>query len=222
MPRNAHQDALDEKEFEQLLDATSDLKEPYNAECRLILLLGGRLGMRAGEITHLREDWINWQKEIIRIPSYDRCDLGRDGERCGYCKKAARQAVRKNDGLEYEEALADRWSPKTRQSVRSIPFGFDDRIAETLEAFFFHRDHYPRSRCSVNRRVNRIAQAAGYDDDRIYPHALRATAATYHAYQGLPIAALQSLFGWADMSTPQKYIRLSGGATQQALEEVYQ
>lgn len=221
MPRNAHQDALDEKEFERLFDATDDLKEPYDAECRLILLLGGRLGMRAGEITHLREEWVNWRKAQIEIPAYDRCDLGRDGERCGYCKKQARQAARKNEDVEYEEAIADRWSPKTHQSIRTIPFGFDDRISETLEGFFFHRDHYPRSRSSVNRRVDRLAEAAGLENDRIYPHALRATAATYHAYQGLPVAALQSLFGWADMSTPQKYIRLSGGATRQALEDVY-
>lgn len=35
------------------------------------------------------------------------------------------------------------------------------------------------------------------------------------------MAALQSMFGWAQLSTAQKYVRLSGGATQQALEAVY-
>lgn len=68
MPRHAHQDAVDEATFEQLLNATEHLDDPYDAECRLILLLGGRLGLRAGEITHLREDWVDWDRELIRTP----------------------------------------------------------------------------------------------------------------------------------------------------------
>lgn len=221
MPRNSHQDAVDEKTFERLLSAADNLDEPFDAESRLILLLGGRLGLRAGEITHLRSDWIDWDRELIRIPAYDPCDHGKNGGVCGYCRKAAKQRVRKNEDVELDVALQERWSPKTRHSVRTIPFGFDDRIVGVLEEFFFHREDYPRSRCSINRRVNRVCEAADYDPDSLYPHALRATAATYHAYKGLPVAALQSLFGWSDLATAQKYVRLSGGATQQALESVY-
>lgn len=221
MPRNAHQDAIDEQTFERLLKAADNLHDPFDAECRLILLLGGRLGMRAGEITHLRDDWIDWERELIRIPAWDPCDHGKDDGICGYCKKAARQRVRKNTDVKLDAALEERWNPKTRHSVRTIPFGFDERIADVLVEFFFHRDNYPRSRCSINRRVNRVCEEAGYDPDSLYPHALRASAATYHAYQGLPVAALQSMFGWADLATAQKYVRLSGGATQQALESVY-
>ena len=221
MVRHAHQDAVDEQTFEQLLAATDRIKTPYGSECRLILLLGGRLGLRAGEITHLRDEWIDWEREVIRIPAYDPCDHGKDGGVCGYCRKQARQRVEKNEDIELEDALEERWTPKTRHSVRAVPFGFDERIGESLVEFFFHSDGYPNSRASINRRVNRVLEAAGYDTDMLYPHALRATAATYHAYQGLPLAALQSLFGWADLSTAQKYLRLSGGATEQALEEVY-
>lgn len=221
MPRHAHQDAVDVQTYEQLLSATEHLEPPYDAECRLILLLGGRLGLRAGEITHLREQWIDWEREHIRIPAFDPCDHGQSGDVCGYCRKQARQRVRKNDDIELDDALAERWTPKTRHSVRTIPFGFDDRITGVLEEFFFHRDGYPRSRSSVNRRVDRVTEAAGYDPETLYPHALRATAATYHAYQGVPVAALQSLFGWAELSTAQKYVRLSGGATQEALDSVY-
>lgn len=221
MPRHAHQDAVDEQTYERLLSAADRLDEPFNAECRLILLLGGRLGLRAGEITHLRDDWIDWQREQIRIPAYDPCDHGKCGARCGYCRKQARQRVRKNGDVELETALEERWSPKTRHSVRTIPFGFDDRIRDVLEEFFFHRDDYPRSRCSINRRVDRVCEEAGYPPEELYPHALRATAATWHAYSGVPVAALQSLFGWAELQTAQKYVRLSGGATQEALEAVY-
>lgn len=58
-------------------------------------------------------------------------------------------------------------------------------------------------------------------EKRIYPHALRATAATYHAYNGLPAIALQNLMGWADLETAQKYLRKSAGATEKALEEIH-
>lgn len=221
MPRHAHQDAVGEQQFEHLLATCNDLRPPYDAECRLILLLGGRLGLRAGEITHLREAWVDWDRQHLSIPQHDACDHGEDGSICGYCHKQAVQAVEKNDDLQLEDALAQRWSPKTPHSVRTIPFGFDDRIVTVLEEFFFHRDNYPRSRSSINRRVDRIAEAAGMQRDELYPHALRATAATYHAYQGLPVAALQSLFGWSQLSTAQKYVRLSGGATQDALQSVY-
>lgn len=222
MPRHAHQNAVDEQTFERLLKAADQLKDPYDAECRLILLLGGRLGLRAGEITHLRSEWIDWQRKHIRIPAYDPCDHGKNDGVCGYCRKQARQQARKNDDVELEEALEERWTPKTRHSVRTIPFGFDERIEEILEEFFFMRDGYPASRCSVNRRVNKVCEEAGYPKDELYPHALRATAATWHAYSGVPVAALQSLFGWAELQTAQKYVRLSGGATQEALQNVHQ
>lgn len=221
MPRHSHQDALTEAEFEHLLEAAKDLKGPYDLECRLILFLGGRLGLRAGEITHLREDWIRWRDRFIEIPAFDACDLGQNDEPCGYCKKSARQAATKDDDVTYEEALAGRWTPKTQASIRTVPFGFDERVAETIEAFFFHHEHYPGSRCSVNRRVDRLAEAAGMATDRLYPHALRATAATHHAFQGVPIAALQALFGWSDLATPKKYIRLSGAAADKAMTDVY-
>lgn len=222
MPRHAQQDAVDEQTFERLLKAAGRMNEPYDAECRLILLLGGRLGLRAGEITHLRSEWIDWSRKHIRIPAFDPCDHGENDEPCGYCRKQARQRVQKNDDIEFEQALEERWTPKTRHSVRTIPFDFDERIEEILEEFFFMRDGYPLSRCSVNRRVDRICEEAGYPTDELYPHALRATAATWHAYSGVPVVALQSFFGWSDLATAQKYVRLSGGATQQALQSAHQ
>jgi len=57
--------------------------------------------------------------------------------------------------------------------------------------------------------------------DEVYPHALRATAGTHHAYRGLSTIALQSLMGWEQIDTARKYLRVSGGATAKALEDVY-
>ncbi|MCX6652442.1 MAG: tyrosine-type recombinase/integrase [Methanomassiliicoccales archaeon] len=61
-------DALDEEQYEQLLQAA----DPDRPEELLILLLAGDLGMREGEIAHLQRSWLNFQKGHIIIPSSDR------------------------------------------------------------------------------------------------------------------------------------------------------
>jgi len=220
MPRHSHQDAVTETTFDALLDAADGFAEPYRTECLYILYTAGRLGLRGGELCHLREDWIDWDRSIIEIPMHDSCTMGKDGGPCGYCKSQARQSVQKT-GVDYEYALSRMWSPKTHAGSRAVPFGFDGDLEEFVEAFFFHRECYPRSRSSVNRRVDRVAEAVGMDTDDLYPHALRATAATYHAYRGLPAPALQSLMGWTNLDVAQKYVRLSGGQTQKALQQVH-
>jgi hypothetical protein len=50
---------------------------------------------------------------------------------------------------------------------------------------------------------------------------LGATAASYHAYQGVAPVPLQALMGWSDLATAQKYIRISGRATADALRQVH-
>lgn len=214
MVRHAHQDALDEPTFHALVEAAHEMRPPRDAETLLILYAGGRLGMRAGEIAHLTADWVDDRRSVIDVPRYEPCD-------CGYCRKQATQAARHDEDLTAEADMDRRWKPKTDASVRSIPFDFDDDVAAVVGAFFDRHEEYPHSRISVNRRVNSVAEAAGEDVDSIYPHCLRATAASYHAYRGLPAAALQSLFGWRDLDTAQKYVRLSGGQTQQALNDVH-
>lgn len=248
MPRHSHQDAVDEQTFSRLLDAADELEnDVHSVEATVILYLAGRLGMRAGEIAHMRSSWVNWDKQQIEIPYRQDCDKGRRGGMCGYCKKQSAQNARKRNRHLLDTAYADldedavhapasvyadvydefttaeemratMWSPKTHNSARAIPFGFSDDVERALEEFFFHFDRYSHSRVSVNRRVDAVAERVGVD---LYPHALRATAASWHAYRGVPAVALQSLFGWAKIAVAQKYIKLSGGATAKALEEAH-
>lgn len=221
MTQHSSESALTETQYDELLETALGLNEPFDAECAFILVSGGRLGMRAGEIAHCRESWVNWNRSIIEIPSYDPCDKGEDGGPCGYCRQCAQQSIEYDPTLNYQELLNQRWNPKTENSARAIPFDFDDEVEEIVRAFFDEYDRYESSRASINRRVDRVLEAAGYPTDMCYPHALRATAATYHAYRGLSAVPLQSLFGWNDVATSQKYIRLSGGATRDALHEVH-
>lgn len=221
MVRHSHQDALSETEFQRLVDATEELKHPFDAEALFILVAAGRLGMRAGEIAHMRRDWINYDDSLIQIPRHDPCRDGEDGGPCSYCETQAALAVEHADELTFEDAIDQRWEPKTTTSVRAIPFDFDDFVEAVVLEFFETRDAFPRSRVTINRRVNRALEAAEMPEDKCYPHSLRATAASHHAYKGVPSAALQDLFGWAQLSTAQKYLRLSGGATANALRDVH-
>lgn len=214
MPRNAHQDALADETYRKLQEATRELEEPFDVEATAILVFGGRLGMRAGEIAHVHEDWVDWQRKVIEIPRYHNCA-------CGYCYQQAVQEANADDTKTVEEAFDERWQPKTPQSSRAIPFDFDPWVEAVVEGFFERFEQYEHSRASINRRVDRLLEAADLPKDTCYPHALRATAATYHAYSGVPTPALQNLMGWAQLSTAQKYIRLSGGQTGEALREAH-
>jgi len=219
--RHSYEDALSESEFDQLVEATDGLSKPYDAECLFVLIAAGRLGMRAGEISHMREDWIDYDKEQIQIPNFDKCDHGENGDVCGYCRAQAQLAVENGTYEDLDEALQYRWQPKTTNSARTIPYDHDEFVKTVITEFFRDRDRWPHSRVSINRRVDRVLEAAGYPTDKCYPHSLRATAASHHAYRGLPAPALQALFGWSHFNTAQKYLRLSGGATKRALNDVY-
>ncbi len=55
--RHSHEDVLNDREFDLLLEACWDLPAPRDFEARFICLLSDRLGLRAGEIAHFRIAW---------------------------------------------------------------------------------------------------------------------------------------------------------------------
>lgn len=152
-----------------------------------ICLLGGRLGLRAGEISHLQIDWIDWNCNLLQIPKHEPCE-------CGYCKRQARHEAAHNDELSEADAVAARWHPKTVASARSLPFDLSLRIELCLERFADRYDEFPKSRLTINRRVQAVGEGAGLSG-RVYPHCLRATAASHHAYKGVAPVPLQALMG---------------------------
>lgn len=211
--RNTKEDALSDREFELLYEGASNIQDSYyRLYCQFVVLVLGRLGLRRSELTHLTEDWIDWNEKMIRIPRFQDCD-------CSDCMQKARQAEDYND-ISYEDALAERWHPKTDSAIREIPFGFNARLELIIERFFEKFDEYPDSATSINRRVKRASENSSADLD-VYPHCLRATSATYHAGRGLGVIPLQSLHGWSDLSTPMKYVKHSGKNTARELRYIH-
>jgi integrase len=221
MTRHSREDAISDKQFDRLYTAADGMAEPFRLDCLFVLISAGRLGLRAGEICHASEDWINWEQRQLEIPMHDPCTGGRDGGVCGYCRDRARKRAELAEDVTVGEALAERWEPKTANGARAVPFGFDKQVVDVLEEFFMFRDGFSASRSAVNRRVDRMLDAADLPRSLCFPHSLRATAAMYHASRGVTTAALQVLMGWSKLATAQSYIRLSGAQTRRALQEAH-
>jgi len=220
MTRHAHEDALTEQEFEQLLDGAKQLRPPLNLETMFVILLTGRLGLRIGELAHIKRSWVNFETGLVSIPSIEPCTKGRDGGLCGYCRRQTRRIAEREASVDLEALRTEYWQPKTAAAERAVPFEFSARVANIIAAFFEAFVEWPYSVHTARRRVS-IAAAVASLAQRIYPHCLRATAASAHAYRGLTVPALQAMMGWAQIDTAEKYIRLSGGRTKQALTEIY-
>jgi len=250
---HARDDALSPREFEQLVESSYRIdNERIELECRTLLYLAGRIGLRKGEITHLSPAWMNWTEGTIEIPESDPCTKGQhDAEPCGYCRRRAEDRVETNNitleeavdavrhvldepesvpdaqiereardlreevNVSFDDALAQQWQPKTSTSAREVTFDFDVRVELALEEFFDHFDGWERSAATVNRRINRVAELSPVES-RVYPHALRATAASYHASRDISIHSLMSTMGWADPGTARAYV--TSNADQAARE----
>ena len=107
--------------------------------------------------------------------------------------------LRKEVNVTLAEACSERWEPKTPNSAREIPTDFDVRVEMCLERFFEKHSQWPKSKATLNRRIDEVAE--------VYPHCLRATAAGVHASRDVSVYALMSIFGWSDPSTARTYIR---------------
>lgn len=174
-----------------------------------------------GEITHFQSDWVDWHNSQLEIPAHEPCEKGRSGGPCHDCQTRAEQRVEHNDGLTYEEALKLRWHPKTENGIRSIPFDWSERVSLTIRKFTEMVDEYPNSRNVVNRRVTDLANEADIEVETLYPHALRAASATYHAGRGVDALNLMSIHGWEMLQTAQVYLSESTANTQRALRAAH-
>lgn len=210
---------MNDREFELLLEGCQRIGDDYFAEqARFVVLVCGRLGLRVGELSHMRESWINWRRSTIEIPRHQSCDKGRDGGICGTCEQHAQQMVDVDSNRDIDAMRARMWGPKTDQAIREVPFDHDPRVELVIERFFDRYDAWPLSTQVPGRRIKKAAdQIDELDSANIYPHCLRATAATHWAARGLDTLPLQSLMGWAQPSTARKYVRTSTEATRRAI-----
>lgn len=216
-------DALDAIEFELLFEGASQLDDYYGIQAQFLVLVLGRLGLRRGEVAHIRESWIDWRNEMIHIPRQQDCHGERNGDGpCGHCRQLAEQRAAHNEDITLADALSERWSAKTDAAEREVYFGFDARIRLFIERFFDRFDAWTWSPQAINRRIKKAAEAADrLERADIRPHSLRATAASYHAGRGLEMHSLMQYFGWAQPSTAKCYLARNGQNTARQLDAIH-
>ncbi|MFC6888492.1 site-specific integrase [Halorubrum trueperi] len=240
-PRRSAKDALEPDTYFQLYLGALQIEDP---DRRLIacfvILVAGRLGLRIGEILHLREEHIHWKRGEICIPSFDPCA-------CHQCwVKALNKWGRKGlkelqangewdntatwkslSAAEHEEVTAkadyctpenltqiiytDQFTPKYDRSARVIAFGWSYRLTACLSTFFDTFDCLDWQRHSVNRLLKEAAEnARGLDPEHISAHKLRATGETFFADISLDPKMLRDLGGWQQLKTGDRYWAKSG------------
>jgi len=210
--------ALNQREFELLVEGAGEMGDYYREEARLILYLAGRLGMRRGEITHLRKEWIDFNSNYINVPAHEPCTMGKDGGICGSCRQSAKQMAKHND-VSFSEVKDLFWKAKTPRAERSIPYSFSPNAVDAIETYFEKYDKLMVSYGGVSRRLKKASEHAPESIEDVSPHALRATAAMNHVEAGIDMWALQSFMGWAYPNTARRYILNNARRTKKLLEE---
>ena len=94
--RHSKENALERDEFEELVKACD--KSLFPQQNRFLVLVMGRLGLRAAEVAHMKESWLVKPKKMIRIPEHEPCD-------CSSCKAQAKQRAEVNDDISFKEAM---------------------------------------------------------------------------------------------------------------------
>lgn len=215
--------SLSEREFELLLEGAGRIEQPTRRlETRAIILIGGRLGLRPGETTHLSSTWVDHDRKMIRVPKHHPCTKGRNGGLCGYCRQAVEQRLRHDPNSEFADFADYYWVPKTETAARAIPFHFSTRLLVAIDLLIEQHGGWPYSFSTLQRRLNTALDLAPeLSRESTSLHGLRATAASYHASRGLDLAALRAMFGWEDIETARQYLNVDGAMTRRALNKIH-
>jgi len=138
-------------------------------------------GLRVSELVHLRKHWVDFDEGTIQIPMTQTCS-------CVEC-------TNKRQGL---------WKPKTARGARTIRI--HPILKPILEQYMAGHDGIDIGRIQTWRIVKRIAEDAIVLHS-VYPHCMRATAASGYAFDGISAASLRYLFGWSRLSSAEAYVQ---------------
>lgn len=171
---------LQPKEVEHLI-ASCDQASAVGRRDRAILLLLARLGLRAGDILHLRLSDIDWKGASIQV-----CGKGRRHERLPLTQEVGQAIV----------AYVKKGRPRTN----------DDRLFIRCRAPF--RAFGPSS-CAVSEIVDRAFRRAGVArPSRGAAHLLRHSLATSMLRQGAPLEDIATILRHRSIETTQIYAKV--------------
>jgi integrase len=112
------------------------------------------------------------------------------------------------------------WTPKRPDSARTIPaLKMSSRAWEVVRTYYSAHSTLDITRMTVYRIVQKVASRAQLKK-RVYPHSLRATAATKLAYKVHNPLILCDIFGWKQLKMAEYYIRRAGGRAEVELDKI--
>ena len=112
------------------------------------------------------------------------------------------------------------WTPKRPDSARTIPaLKMSSRAWEAVRMYYTAHSTLDITRMTVYRIVQKVASRAQLKK-RVYPHSLRATAATKLAYKVHNPLILCDIFGWKQLKMAEYYIRRAGGRAELELDKI--
>ena len=146
-------------------------------------------GLRVSELKHLRRSWVNFEAKTITVPTRQYCPCWE----CNYTYPRGQKKCKK--GL---------WRPKTRKGARTVPI--HPLLLPILTEFLASYEEIGLTRVSIWAHVKAAAKRARIFRS-IYPHCLRATAATRLALQKISAPSLKYLMGWNSLQAAEDYIK---------------
>jgi len=212
----SREDALDVRTFFRLFVGALRIEnKQQRIRTVIIILCAGRLGMRASEIQHLHEGWINWKDGVIRIPAHDPCFckwcLNKAVGKIANKKDIPESEVSRDDQAVVEYAYQHQYEPKPNASARVVPFGWSKRITAWLLHFFKDNEFVDLTQQQMRDDVRKAARLAeGVDPSNLTLHPLRSTGATFYADAGLLSKPHRDLMGWSGRTQARRYVRGSG------------
>ena len=138
-------EALRQPTFVRLYRGAFEIDNPDRClKAAYIILLAGRLGLRTGEIQHVREAWIDWQRGEIAIPRHDPCG-------CMNCWIAAKQKAADDDDSVRDDIVEVIDKEENIDSTDEL----EDHVDILLENLSADDDNIENNNKNDNRNENR-------------------------------------------------------------------
>jgi integrase len=194
---SSREDSLTPQEFTMLLaGAISPLD-------RFIIFTMVFAGLRVSELKHLRRSWVNFDEKTITVPTRQYC-------KCWECNYVDPKGKKKpKHGL---------WRPKTIKGARTVPI--HPLLLPIMTEFLTSNEEIGLTRISIWAHVKAVSRYA-HIFRSIYPHCLRATAATRLALQKISAPSLKYLMGWNSLQAAEDYIKSDMHQAHKEVNEIW-
>lgn len=192
---SSREDALDSQQVNKLMWTCHSLLHKFIIYTLLFA------GLRVSELVHLNRSWVNLEEGTITVPSRQYCS-------CKECNQVNKKTGKTKDGI---------WKPKTIKGARTILI--HPVLLPVMTEFLANYENVGRNRQNVWYIVQKLGRLARIP--HVYPHCLRATAATVMAFEGISGPGLQYDFGWARLSSAEAYVKSDMKRAHKETKEIY-